>query len=41
MCGVCGLTNIKQVGMLYTWSNKHGGADRFFSKINRIMANVE
>ncbi|XP_056697932.1 uncharacterized protein [Spinacia oleracea] len=36
----CGMEDVKCVGNLYTWNNKQQGADRVFSKLNRILANA-
>ncbi|KAL2904358.1 LINE-1 retrotransposable element ORF2 protein [Bienertia sinuspersici] len=35
----CGLIDIPYGGQFFTWSNKQGGGDRVFSKIDRVMAN--
>ncbi|KAL2899836.1 LINE-1 retrotransposable element ORF2 protein [Bienertia sinuspersici] len=35
----CGLIDIQYGGQFFTWSNKQGGEDRVFSKIDRVMAN--
>lgn len=38
---LCNLTEIKIVGRPYTWNNKKDGADRVFSRIDRVLSNVE
>uniref|UniRef100_A0A803QNJ8 Reverse transcriptase domain-containing protein n=1 Tax=Cannabis sativa TaxID=3483 RepID=A0A803QNJ8_CANSA len=35
----CKLEDVKASGNFFTWSNKQPGADRIYSKIDRVMAN--
>ncbi|XP_056698113.1 uncharacterized protein [Spinacia oleracea] len=37
----CGVEDIKSVGNLFTWNNKHQGATRVFSNLDRVLANAE
>ncbi|XP_056691845.1 uncharacterized protein [Spinacia oleracea] len=36
----CGMEDVKCVGNLYTWNNKQQGADKVFSKLDRILGNA-
>ncbi|VFQ94177.1 unnamed protein product [Cuscuta campestris] len=37
----CGLEEIPSVGPYYTWSNRQQAESRIFSKLDRVLANVE
>lgn len=35
----CGLDDLMSIGSFYTWNNKHEGATRVFSKLDRVVCN--
>ncbi|XP_021845359.2 uncharacterized protein [Spinacia oleracea] len=37
----CQLNEVKTMGRFYTWNNKQDGADRVFSRIDRVLANTK
>ncbi|VFQ75853.1 unnamed protein product [Cuscuta campestris] len=37
----CGLEEVPYTGSYYTWSNKQGLGDRIYSKLDRVVSNVE
>ncbi|XP_070002799.1 uncharacterized protein [Nicotiana sylvestris] len=37
----CTLQDIKSSGAFFTWNNKHGGDDRVYSRIGRVLVNNE
>ncbi|KAG5577523.1 hypothetical protein H5410_057657 [Solanum commersonii] len=37
----CGMKDLKYSGAFYTWNNKESGAEKVYSKIDRVMVNCE
>ncbi|XP_019252629.1 PREDICTED: uncharacterized protein LOC109231421 [Nicotiana attenuata] len=39
--GECGLQELRSSGAFYTWNNKQEGEDRVYSRIDRVLVNID